>query len=55
MEKERNSCRLPTTVVPVKYSLRYDDLSLDNCKFSGSVIIDCQVTHEMLVGDAARS
>lgn len=43
MAKETSSCRLPDTVVPIKYSLRYDDLCLDSCKFSGSVVIDCQV------------
>lgn len=39
----KKSCRLPETVVPVKYSLRYDDLDLDRCTFTGQVVIDCQV------------
>lgn len=39
------SCRLPGTVVPVKYSIRYDDVDLDRCTFSGQVKIDCQVRH----------
>lgn len=40
---ERPSCRLPDTVVPVKYSLLYDDLDLDRCTFTGQIVIDCQV------------
>eukprot|EP00903_Cladosiphon_okamuranus_P013627 g12691.t1 len=43
MEEERTSCRLPESVVPVKYSLVYHDLDLDRCTFSGSVVILCKV------------
>lgn len=41
------SCRLPDTVVPVKYSIRYDDLDFDRCTFMGQVDIDCQVRFEV--------
>lgn len=41
--EEKTSCRLPNTVVPVKYSLLYRDLDLDRCAFSGSVVIQCNV------------
>lgn len=37
------SCRLPDAVLPVKYSLCYDDLDLDKCTFSGQAIIECKV------------
>lgn len=37
------SCRLPDAVLPVKYNLRYDDLDLDKCTFSGQAIIECEV------------
>eukprot|EP00752_Nemacystus_decipiens_P015740 g14052.t1 len=43
MEDERTSCRLPDTVVPVKYSLIYHDLDLDRCTFTGSAVILCKV------------
>ncbi|CAM9121076.1 unnamed protein product [Discosporangium mesarthrocarpum] len=36
-------CRLSREVCPVKYYLKYDNLDLINCRFSGSVMIDCKV------------
>lgn len=36
-------CRLPDTVVPLKYSICYDDLDLDRCIFLGRVTISCKV------------
>ncbi|CAN0229581.1 unnamed protein product [Ectocarpus sp. 6 AP-2014] len=47
MEGQKTSCRLPDTVVPVKYTLRYHDLDLDRCTFAGSVAIDCEVKSEV--------
>lgn len=44
---QKASCRLPDTVVPLKYSLCYDDLDLDRCTFNGQVAIDCQVNEEL--------
>lgn len=44
---KQESCRLSDQVVPLKYNLRYDDLDLDRCTFTGQVVIQCQVKSEV--------